>query len=37
MKESTSEDDIIQLQQLKYELDKAKVSINAFLGRIIVK
>lgn len=37
MKESTSDDDIIQLQQLKYELDKAKISINAFLGRIVVK
>lgn len=37
MKESTSDDEIIQLQQMKHQLDKAKVNINAFLGRIIVK
>ncbi len=37
MKESTSDDEVIQLQQTKYQLDKAKISLNAFLGRIVVK
>jgi DNA primase len=37
MKASTTDDEIIQLQQVKHQLDVAKVSINAFLGRIIVK
>jgi DNA primase len=37
MKASTTDDEIIQLQQVKHQLDIAKVSINAFLGRIIVK
>lgn len=37
MKASTTDDEIIKLQQVKHQLDIAKVSINAFLGRIIVK
>lgn len=37
MKESSSDEDIIILQQTKAELLKAKVSINKFLGRILVK
>jgi DNA primase len=37
MKACTSDDEVIQLQQTKYQLDKAKISLNAFLGRIVVK
>ncbi|MCE9539293.1 MAG: toprim domain-containing protein [Bacteroidetes bacterium] len=37
MKDCTSDDEIIQLQQVANQLLKAKISLNAFLGRIVVK